>query len=464
MKGVDLKELGRVIRNRRLELGLKQSDLADQFISPSTISILERGESPVSNKKLEYLCKKLELDVEEIPRLIEAQREKERDRTEEILFELETIENDIDFVGPQFALDRLRQVEVSSDSPLQAHIKFLKGKIYYRKGKSDKAETYLEQCIQLYDGHPSIHKSNLKAASYYILGQMSFKVNAYHEALDYVNAGLDAFLENGDRAYVKYNLLIAKVIYLEKLERFGEGIHILNEEMWPNLSEIDTDIQLNMYEMHATLLNKQNMPEKAIPYARKGIDLARRSRNHDRCFELWTTLGSSYKQIGDLKKARLCLETALRFKDDVKNPDLPAYNYTELGILNILEGNTELAEKNLRKATKLGKKARDAAREFDALFALGGLCYGQNKIDEAIKFLLEAKKIAEENLLLRQERDAITYLIVFDKEKKTINFQEYFARLHQISLQLINGGDDKMAQNIHAHVFLHKSAGDPPDI
>lgn len=455
----DLVELGMVFKNRRLELRKKQSDLADDFISSSTISVIERGGS-VSRKMLEHYCKKLGWNYEDIPKYLNEFRESQKDQTQDLLFQLEMIENDIDCVNPSFGLERLRDIPISNHDPLQAYVEYLRGKASFRKGSYDKAAAYLKEAIRLCNKYKEFEERNIKSISYYILGQIAYLKSDFLEALSYVEEGLRYFHENDHRPYLKYCLLISKVIYLEKLGKYVEGITILKEEMWPNLHEIDTDIRLHMYEMHATLLNHDNMPEKAIQYAKKGIEIARRVEDYDRCFELWTTLGISYKRLGDLEKAKQCFETVLRFEEKIQRINLVAHNYRELGILYLLEGNEVLAEKTLRKAEKLSYKSKDPMRQCEALIALGKMFERQNRQEEAIQYLEKARKIAEANFLLRHECDAVVVLIELYKEKNSIKHLECSARLHQIVVQLIPGGDEFMAAN----TLLRRAAGDPPNV
>jgi tetratricopeptide (TPR) repeat protein len=233
--------------------------------------------------------------------------------------------------------------------------------------------------------------------------------------------------------------------------------------MWPNLSEIDTEVQLNMYELHATLLIKQNLPEKAIDYAEAGIQIARRVKNYDRCFELWTTLGRAYKQLGQLLYARHCFETALRFEKLVSKRKIPAYNYTELGLLHWMEGQYQEAEECLQKAARLGKLAKDGFREYEALYALGKYYLEQNNENEAISYLEMAREIAQKHSLLRQERNATVLLIDYYKERDMFKAQKYFARLVDVSVQLLDKGGDNVAKQFFALETQRKIEGDPPD-
>lgn len=461
MDNWNLKELGDLLRRRREELGLKQKELEDEFISSSTISNLETGKKRVGRKKLSYYLKKLGWSYEDLPKYLAESSQQEQDESTRLELELRIIENDIDCVSATSSLLKLNKLQLRHDHPQQALIEYLKGKCFYKKEKWDKSHFHYQQAISLIDAFPKSTKSNLKAAAYYGLGQVYYRKNDLNNALDSVSQGLAAIIEDGERIYLKYHLLLSKAIYLEKLERYAESLVTLDTEMWPYLSEIDTEVQLNMYELHATLLNKQNMSNKAIRYAESGIDIARRVKNYDRCFELWTALGTAYKNLGFLDLAEKCFQAALRFENKVNKKQITAYNYIELGLLYQETGQTELAEENLKKAVTLSRKTPDGFRQFDAHFATGKFFLQQKKIKEAIAQFEMAREISEKHGLLKQERDVCLELIQYYEKIDLVKYKKCFARFFELSVQLLNRGDEKMPQSLHS--VLRKNVADPPD-
>lgn len=58
VSGIGIAEIGEVIRKKRKEQGLRLEDLADNNISPATISNIERGINHVNVHKIMYLLKK----------------------------------------------------------------------------------------------------------------------------------------------------------------------------------------------------------------------------------------------------------------------------------------------------------------------------------------------------------------------------------------------------------------------
>ncbi|MRG27794.1 helix-turn-helix domain-containing protein [Laceyella tengchongensis] len=97
MDHLNRSELGKLLKRRRIELGFKQKELADEFLSPSTISNIELGKRKVSMDTIAYYCKKLSWKLEDIPKYLSEGEKKEEERFEELKLVLQSIENDVDF-------------------------------------------------------------------------------------------------------------------------------------------------------------------------------------------------------------------------------------------------------------------------------------------------------------------------------------------------------------------------------
>lgn len=462
------KEIGILLRNRRKELKKRQIDLVDEVLSLSSISNIERGKNKVGKKTIAHLCSKLGLEYDKL----DAYKRQEEKNHEIRLFRLKlllnSIETELDFVKLDKKIySKLAGVKLEENHPYTSVVQYLLGKYFYKQEKYESAKVHFLRALELYNEFPELKDTNIKSACLYELGRIYHIENDLNQAMTCVNDGLKSFVENGERKYYKYHLLISKVIYLEKLELLDEAIDTLEKQMWPYIAEIGTETQLNMYELQATLFNKKRKYEDAIKFAYKGIELARLEKNYDRCFELWTTLGVSYKHLGDIESAKLCFQTASSFEDKLRKKYLlPAKNYTELGLLHIMEKNFELAQPILEEAVKLSKKSRDGLRQFEAYNALGDCLLCQQKILEAIAIFEEAKRIAEAHPSFKKyEQKIVLKLAQYYKDINTTKHQKYFARFYEISVQLLNGGEEFMLQqNTQLQPPTERnSAGDPPD-
>lgn len=459
----DRKQLGKILRERRIELGLKQKDLVDDLLTSATISNIELGKKKVGIQKISYYCQKLNWKLEKIPQYIEETKKKELDYISKLKLSLKSIENDIFCVSPDFAIKRLKKLDLPNDPYIHATVEYLKGKCFYKKGRWDKSKEHYNECIRLFDEHKELSKSNLKSACFYGLARVYYRKNNLEQALKLLQKGLTALKEEGERNYYKHYLLISEAIYLSKLGFTNAAMKAL-ERMWTYLSEMDTETQLTMYSLQAILHNELKNHDEAILCINKAIDMAQRSKHFDHCFELWTTLGVSYKNLGDFDSAKTCFNTAYRFKNKLRDKYLlPAYNYTELGKLYKQLNNIELAEKYLTSAVKLSKKVNNGLKQLEAQVALGECFFQQNKITEAIQQFDEAGKIAERHFT-KKEKDIMLKLAQCYEKRDTVKYNKYLSRFYELSIKSQNGGELTMHQSYSNNTHAEREfQPEPPD-
>lgn len=460
----DRKLIGEVIRDRRKALGLRQKDLVDEKLSPTIISYIETGKKKASKETIAYLCQKIDLDLKKLPQYFEENEKKRSSQLAELKLRLKSIENDIDCVGARYALAQLKTIDTDNNAYLEALVAYLMGKCYSKKKNWIRALEHYQRSIKIFDEHPDIHFSNMKAASLYGIARVYYRQNELENALYNVKLGLKSFVENGEKKYYKYHLMISQAIYSDKMGNLAEAMKTL-EKMWSHLAEIDNETKLNMYGLQAILYNKYKMYEEAITCIDTAIDIARQEENFDHCFELWTTLGVSYKSLGSPGFAKTCLETAFRFQNKLRNKFLlPAYNYAELGKLHLNEGDIELAEKYLKDAVTLSKKANDSLRQIEAQSALGDCYLHQNKFQKAVTQYEEAEQVAKNHSFLPQERDIVLKLAQCFEKRDMVKYNKYSARLFQISVKLLNRGDNAMHSTISQNLLTERnSMPDPPN-
>jgi tetratricopeptide (TPR) repeat protein len=310
--------------------------------------------------------------------------------------------------------------------------------------------------------HPEIRSTNIKAASYYDLARIAYRQNQLGDALQYVENGLEAFVQNGERKNFKYSLLLSKAIYLERLDQDSEALKIL-DKMWSQLEVIDTEIQLNMYDLQAKVYNKHQMYEKAICFAGGGIETARREKKYDRLFELWTTLGTSYNQLGEYQLALKCFQTAANLEEKIQRKFLSAANYYQLGLLYIKESNMELAENAMQKAMTISKTENDLLKLCESYLGLAKCKQKQNRGEEAIKHYEKALQIAEQHSFRTQQRDIALELTTIYELKNQEKHYKYMTIFYQNSL-LLNGGDAQMStKKLQSLTMGRIFEADPPD-
>ncbi|KYQ86359.1 MULTISPECIES: helix-turn-helix domain-containing protein [Thermoactinomyces] len=398
MNILEMSEIGKFIRKVRKEKGLRLEDLADEHISTATISNIERGVPHVNKDKVLYLMSKLELDLNEIPEMIE----KDTETLESMQVRFVAIETMIQMGMPERALHLLSDISEESYSRHQATVHYLKGKVYSHQKEWRKAERELSEAIRLAYQDPYSPKNHLEAAGYCELAYCRFMNKDYAQALRYVERGLTAMEQDksnecDDRTY--YLLLISQVAYLEKLNRTDEAFRLL-EELWEKIPRIQSkDIIIKMYYYRSKLLRRMKLYHDAIRYAREGIQRSVGSKNTEEMLKLWSGLGLSYLEISQLDDAATCFHFVLELAEHEDNSQEVAHAYCHLGKVYMLQGKYHEAYDKLKKALEWAEKIYDPQLLNDALFTMGKLLKQMKHYTEAVEYLKRSARLAAKNKL-----------------------------------------------------------------
>lgn len=425
MSLLEIHEIGEVIRKVRKERGLRLEDLADENISPATISNIERGVPHVNLEKTKYLLKKLELDLETLPSLMVS----EQQELEETKFELFKVELLLDIEDLNQAQENLEKLNLDDGHPLAATAHFLKGKLNRLKKNWKRAERSFFNAIRLvHQGNPD-RESNIEAAAYNELSLNSFGQNDMKQALKYTENGLAAFQSGGERPQYESILKRNRAIYLERLGRLGEAMQIV-QEAWPQIPEmVQIETVLSFYWLRSDLLRRSQMFDEAVAYAKEGLELARINRHHDSMFDLWTVLGSVYMNKKQWDQAESSFEMALKLADKIQHEDKLATVHARLGVLymNRSEGGNPL--ETIRKAIEIGERTNSATRLCYALQVMGDYYRKKDKPEEAIHYYNNMLKLAQKHDYKKKE-----YLALFRLSQcyETVDEQEFHQCLRNL--------------------------------
>ena len=141
---IEIQDIGKIIRDVRKEKGFRLEDLADEKISPATISNIERGVPHVIPEKREYLLGKLGLNLNDLSDLLLRNKE----NIEELDFNLFTIETLRDIGEVEKAYEKLTELVLEDTHPMASRVYFLKGKCLYSQKKWKKAERQFYNAIR----------------------------------------------------------------------------------------------------------------------------------------------------------------------------------------------------------------------------------------------------------------------------------------------------------------------------
>jgi tetratricopeptide (TPR) repeat protein len=390
---LDLSEIGKYIRKIRKEKGLRLEDLADEQISTATISNIERGVPHVNKEKVLYLLEKLGIDLREIPELLL----KDNENFESVQLKLLAAESLLKIGELEKAYEYL--LDISEDSTKDTYhslISSLRGRYYLQAKEYRKAERELIESNRLFHQEASQLECNLEALNYFYLAQCRDAQNDLNHALHYIDKGLEVYqADREDPDQILYQLMIYRVIYLNKLSRTAEALKRL-EEIWEHLPKIrKMELLLTAYRIKADLFRRMKLYQDAIRFAREGIQLAANTMYYDQMFCLWTILGSVYIELSNLTDAETCFSFVLELKDRVSDQAELIDAYCALGNLYLHQGKLDDAKQALTHAIEIGEKFHDAFKLCKALIIMGKLMKTIYQYKEAIPYFEQAVELAD---------------------------------------------------------------------
>ena len=431
MNNLDLAQTGELIRKIRKERGLRLEDLADENISPATISNIERGIPHVHVDKIRYLLNKLDLDLEQLPELITDKQEE----METMKLRLVSIESMIDCGNVDQAIDELKTFSVSDDHPYAAYVSLLKGKSQVKKRKWKRAERELLNAIRIANQNPQSKSSNIAAGSYNELSIISYFNNNLEKALHLAEKGIEVFVEEGERTYYKSVLLGNKALYLEHLDRVPEALRVV-EDLWDSIPEIPSiETVLSLYELRSVLLRRSGMYEEAIRYATEGIEIGRINRQTGRLFHLWTALGSVYLNMKKWNQAEIALKTALSVSENILYPNGLTTVYTA-GILYMNQKKWEEAHRALSEARDTGERTNDLRRLALAYLVSGDCHRAEGDVDKAVPHYQQALQLARKQRNKKREYAALFRLAQCVENTNQQEFRQYVENMYKVQVEL----------------------------
>ncbi|PTX48721.1 anaphase-promoting complex subunit 5 [Melghirimyces profundicolus] len=433
---LDIHELGELVRRIRKEKGFRLEDLADDKISPATISNIERGVPHVSPQKAMYLLEKLKIEPEEIPKLILGEKEKlEKDHFYIQMADLKRESGD-----PEGALQDLKDLKYPDDHPLAPMASYVNGKCHRDLKKWTKAERCFNTGIRLSSQLPE--STNIHAVCLAELGLCRYLQNDLNDALKYTENAIQVFDRNGDRKDAWYLLQSNKGLYLERMGRVGEAWRVV-EDNWDERDQMENVWdKLTFYWLRSELSYRMGMLEDAIRCAREGLELARINKIYHAIFTLSTVLGSTYIKLGELVQAEQSFQTALDFQPKIDNKKTVTVAYIRLGMLYKMKNQIGEALDALQNGIENSREHNDAPRLTYALLVLGDLHQSSGKQEEAIAAYQDALSLAQTHQYKKREHRALYSLARCYKDSNEQEFQKCMVNMYLVQTELRQAEED----------------------
>ncbi|PTM59022.1 helix-turn-helix domain-containing protein [Desmospora activa] len=394
MKKLEIHELGEVIRKVRKDRGLRLEDLADDNISPATISNIERGMPHVSKDKAYYLLKKLEIDADQLPNLMMDEQE----QLKELSIQLRLAQSRLEFGEANEALHLLNRLELEDRHPFSAEIQYLRGCCYVKRGNMKRAERAFQKGLHL--AQYASAESNIEARCHLELGLCAFGSNELEHALRHMDSGIRSYHPVAPPQPVWYQLHCNRAVCLEQLGRLTESMQVVSEH-WNSLTDADeVQMILTFYRLRSELSRRLKMWDEALQFAYEGEAIARRNHNLSSMFTFWTVIGTVHMDRQEWDKAEESFKTALLCEQKpLPTEDKPSYahTYALLSVLLMQQDQSKEAYTMIEKAIQYGEEDHDALHLIQALIIQGHFYQSHDKRDQAIQSYRQALSLSQKH-------------------------------------------------------------------
>ncbi|MCS1350419.1 helix-turn-helix domain-containing protein [Mechercharimyces sp. CAU 1602] len=430
MDGMHTREIGEILRRIRKGKGLRLEDVADDNISPATVSNIERGVPHVLPGKVKYLMGRLETNEVEVKSL----RVGVNEELASLKLKMIAIESSVEIGKVDDSLQKIQNFDtLSSEHPIAPYVYYLRGRCYRLNGQWDKAKRELLNAVRLSKNDPL---ENIEACAYNLLSALSFYQNNLEEAIFYTERGLSVFQQEGERDYILDMLLVNKLAYLEKLNRLGEAFALLNE-VWARKETIKRpELLLHLYHLKVNLLRKTDHYNEAIEVGLEGVKRAQLVKEYNRHVDLWDALGSVYLRTEDLENAEICFESAMSFSEAAQGHYYFVSTLTKYGILYMRKGMWRASEEKLQEAIALGKELHADIYLIDAYVVMGDLKNAQAQYEDALVHYRHALGISDRIDLKKKKHAVLHRLTLCLQQTDQVEFKEQLANMFELKKEL----------------------------
>ncbi|MCS1350081.1 helix-turn-helix domain-containing protein [Mechercharimyces sp. CAU 1602] len=390
MNHLQMAQIGEIIRKVRKERNLRLEDLADENISPATISNIERGVPHVHKKKMEYLMEKMDLQRDKLPQLMQS----EERQAEEIRFYLLSAASFCDAGQTKWAWEMLEKISVDDHHELAASYYYMKGQCLLKEDKYKRAERAFQNAIRLGEENEENASSQMSALSHLGLAHIYSDKHQYEQALSFVEEGLKVLKQDEEQADTQFQLRYHKALYLEKMGSYRESLVIL-DQMWEEVLCLSySRLQVGAYGLRARLQCQLGIYQEAEKTALHGLEKVRHSGDERAMFDLWKVMGDVYVAEKNWTKAEMCYLFLLSQKEKGEVTPVFVHVYLQMGLLYFQQKLWAKAHEMIDQGTNLALQLKDRRLEMKSYISKGDAFISEEKVSDAISYYEQALDLA----------------------------------------------------------------------
>lgn len=308
-KSMVILSIGEKIRKLREEKKMSLRELGGDYVSKAHLSYIENGKASPSIDLLEYLARRLDVELEY---LLETDKEQARKYCNIMLDELEV----------EVRLENFKRV-------LDLYEKI--AKLAYQ-----------------YELHDILGKCSLLTGQGYIYNKQYDKaVEFIQESIYYCTKAND--VEGVIKGYIKEgNIYFKKSLYEIAIQKYKQAYSFYNELEYKDL-KLESDILYNISSCYHLIKDK----EKAVKYAEKVCKIDERLKDAKRYAQSLQKYASTFILKEDFNKAKNILGKANKLLENEEKSITRAYIENNFGCIYLEEGDMGKAYKHLTKAKEI---------------------------------------------------------------------------------------------------------------
>lgn len=336
--------LGQKLRLKRKELDLTLKEIACDYISPATLSLVERDLQAPSEDLLRYLSEKLRTPVSyfrETPEETLGRRAKALLAEAEALALRKRYGMAVHFIEEILQDAReLKRDEVLSEAAL------LLGQIQFEQGDSHAANEALFEALT-----SALRSGNVDrlAQIYYLFGQVSYRQSYFEQALDY--------LKQAQRSQVMENELTYKICSLMSQTYLKKEQYDLAQTFAEQAQELvrrlnDPEAYAESLLLQGATAREQGRYEKALELFNEALRLLRQVDAKAMQSDIEHHLGHLYAKQGQISLANVHFDQAVLQKQELSDASAVSAALDQVEALIELQESDAAAER-LEKAMAL---------------------------------------------------------------------------------------------------------------
>ena len=344
-------DVGRRIRQARLERGMSLAQLGGEDLSRSFISLVELGRSRISLRALAILAERLELPLsyflDDVPGTGVREGELALDRAEAALLR-------------QDAKESLRLLDESTVSSAQrGRMLWLRGWALVLAGTPRDAIPVLQEGLTVAEGRDDLR---LKIQLRYMLANALYNTRNFDEALVHLRAALTESMNGLEDPVLegKITVAIGHILYLSGQTDGAIEHYTRARELFGKVSDLET--LASVYSGLSLAYERKGDPTSALHYSKLSLGAFEARQNTYQAARELNNMAMRYKELGRLDEALDHAREAAARAHEVNARDVEAVARSTLALVYLNREDIPAATAEAEIAEQLASEDTDLAR------------------------------------------------------------------------------------------------------